>query len=247
LLNFFKKYTGNIISVIIIFLIFILVSIMVMSCTDNFKIIQKQLKTAEIDSINTLTANSEDTGENDLTGSSGAGDNGMENPAEEIIKEDAGEEQEPAGGEEIEEENDDPGLNDTGDIDFSNSEDFKIEVDLSMQMVFVFYKDSLIKEMICSGGTEEKPTPPGEFRTSDKGLDFWSDKYNMRVYYWIRFYNEYLFHSVPFDEEGNMIEEEYEKLGSPASHGCIRLKLDDAEWLYEKLPSGVRVRVYQEN
>jgi len=42
-----------------------------------------------------------------------------------------------------------------------------------------------------------------------------------------------------------MIIEEYEKLGSPASHGCIRLKLEEAKWLYEKLPSGVKVIIYK--
>jgi len=136
---------------------------------------------------------------------------------------------------------------DDQDIDFSSSEDFKIEVDLGRQKVLVYYRDELIREMICSGGTEEKPTPLGEFVTSDKGLDFWSGKYNMRAYYWIRFNGDYLFHSVPFDKDRNIIEEEYEKLGSPASHGCIRMELDDAKWLYENIPLGTRVIIYQEN
>lgn len=67
----------------------------------------------------------------------------------------------------------------------------------------------------------------------------------MGAYYWIRFYKKYLFHSVPFDENKEMIMEEYEKLGRPASHGCIRLKLDEAKWLYEKLPLGVTVLIHE--
>jgi lipoprotein-anchoring transpeptidase ErfK/SrfK len=43
-----------------------------------------------------------------------------------------------------------------------------------------------------------------------------------------------------------MMLEEYKKLGNPASHGCIRLDLKDAKWLYEKLPLGVRVSIYIE-
>ncbi len=129
-------------------------------------------------------------------------------------------------------------------VDFSRSDDFRIEVDLLEQKTFVFYRDELLKEMICSGGTEEKPTPLGEFATSQKGDYFWSQKYNVGAYYWVRFYNEYLFHSVPFDKNNQMIEEEYNKLGSPASHGCIRLALEDARWLYETLPLGIKVSIH---
>jgi lipoprotein-anchoring transpeptidase ErfK/SrfK len=53
-----------------------------------------------------------------------------------------------------------------------------------------------------------------------------------------------LIHSVPFDENGEMIVEEFEKLGNPASHGCIRLRLEEAKWLYETLPLGVKVVIY---
>ncbi len=130
-------------------------------------------------------------------------------------------------------------------IDFSNSEDFRIEVDLSRQIVFVYYNGMLIKEMKCSGGKEPSRTPIGEFTTTQKVPYQWVAKFNVGAYYWTRFYKEYLFHSVPFDKEGKIIEEEYNKLGKPASHGCIRLKLDEAKWLYEKLPLGVKVLIYE--
>ena len=46
------------------------------------------------------------------------------------------------------------------------------------------------------------------------------------------------------DENGEMIVEEFEKLGNPASHGCVRLRLEEAKWLYETLPLGVKVVIY---
>jgi len=131
------------------------------------------------------------------------------------------------------------------DIDFSNSEDFMIEVDLSRQIVLVYYNGMLIKEMICSGGKESSRTPIGEFFTIGKVPYQWVAKFNVGAYYWTRFYKDYLFHSVPFNEDGEMIEQEYNKLGIPASHGCIRLKLDEAKWLYEKLPLGVKVSIHE--
>jgi lipoprotein-anchoring transpeptidase ErfK/SrfK len=130
------------------------------------------------------------------------------------------------------------------DIDFNNSESFKIDVNLGSQVVRIYYNDYLIREMVCSGGAEETPTPPGEFTTSQKIEYAWVDRFEMGAFYWIRFYGSYLFHSVPFDKNKNIIEEEFEKLGIPASHGCIRLALEDAKWLYDKLPLGVKVYIH---
>jgi len=129
-------------------------------------------------------------------------------------------------------------------IDYSNSADFRIEVDLPRQRLIVFYSDEVLKEFICSGGTPGDDTPLGEFTTIEKIEYSWIDRYNVGAYYWVRFFGNYLIHSVPFDENGEMIVEEFEKLGQPASHGCIRLRIDEAKWLYETLPLGVKVLIY---
>jgi len=229
--------------------------------------IQERLVTGKINNITSVAVNNEDVNKSDEYINGDSKDNfnrsdsidsqdivtdknipednaGMENQEKEIIKEDVIEGQEQAGSEEKTEINDNTGQNDSLDIDFSNSDDFRIEVDLNSQKVLVYYKDNLIKEMICSGGTAEKPTLKGEFKTTQKGEWFFSDKYNMGAHYWIRFYHDYLFHSVPFNKNDQMIKEEYDKLGSPASHGCIRLEVKNAKWLYEMLPIGVKVLIY---
>jgi lipoprotein-anchoring transpeptidase ErfK/SrfK len=188
--------------------------------------------------------------EEDLTDEDSIGGNGVNEDEEEenFPEEDSvvdGDVQEQEGLIEMEEENSVPEVEDDATvIDFNDAGSFRIEVDLLKQVTYVFYKDELVKEMICSGGTEEKPTPPGEFTTTQKENYFWSDKYSMGAYYWIRFYKEYLFHSVPFDADNVMIAQENEKLGSPASHGCIRLGLEDAKWMYEMLPLGIKVLIY---
>jgi lipoprotein-anchoring transpeptidase ErfK/SrfK len=130
------------------------------------------------------------------------------------------------------------------DIDYDDSSHFRIEVDLSRQVLTVFYKSEILREMICSGGAPESPTPLGEYATSQKIEYDWVERFGVGAYYWIRFFEDYLIHSVPFDENGNMIIEEYEKLGNPASHGCIRLRLEEAKWLYETLPLGVKIVIY---
>jgi len=263
LFNFLKSWIGLI---IIIFTFFALISTgkIIMFPADNLEAAQKQSETNEVDNMNTLASNNEDSNEADFIEPGNAdysdevtvksiseGDGSMDNLVEELeededtFKEEAGEEQGSAGGEETVSENDNPGQNEDQNIDFSNSDDFRIEVDLTKQKVFVYYKDNMIREMICSGGAEETPTPQGEFETSDKIKYSWVERFDVGAFYWTRFYKKYLFHSVPYDENKEMIIEEYEKLGSPVSHGCIRLKLEEAKWLYEKLPSGVKVIIYK--
>jgi len=194
-------------------------------------------------SINTDTA--VDLNDEEIIAGDGVNEDGEEEnfPEDNSVVDEAMQEQEGCAG--MEEEIVAPAEeDDAAVIDYNDAGSFRIEVDLSKQVTYVFYKDELEKEMICSGGTEEKPTPTGEFETTQKGGYFWSDKYDMGAYYWVRFYKVYLFHSVPFDADNVMIAEENEKLGSPASHGCIRLGLEDAEWIYEMLPPGVRVLIY---
>ena len=132
----------------------------------------------------------------------------------------------------------------TEEVNFSSSSNFKIDVDITNQVVIVYYKGNVLKEMVCSGGTPGSPTPLGNFTTTQKIYYSWLPKYSVGAYYFVRFYGSYLFHSVPFDSSGNMIIEEYEKLGTPASHGCIRLAVEDAKWIYENLPLGVEVFIY---
>jgi lipoprotein-anchoring transpeptidase ErfK/SrfK len=128
--------------------------------------------------------------------------------------------------------------------DEANPGNYFIEVSLTEQKVRVFYKNSLLKEMICSTGAPLTPTPKGTFITSDKIKYAWLTKYNVGAYYFVRFYGPYLFHSTPFDKEGNLIETEQQNLGKPVSHGCVRLDLNEEKWLYETVPSGVAVKVY---
>ena len=231
--KFLTNWIG-IITIISVFFALISTGRIIILPEDVLEAVQTQLETERVEKVN---ISEEDSSMNTLVEESGED--------EDTFKEETGEKQGSADGEEIKDENNSSGQNEDQNIDFSNSDDFRIEVDLSRQRVFIYYKDNQIKEMVCSGGTEEKPTPIGEFETYEKIEYSWVSKYNIGAYYWVRFYNEYLFHSVPFDENGEIIIEEYEKLGTPASHGCIRLELEEAKWLYEMLPLGVKVLIYE--
>lgn len=111
------------------------------------------------------------------------------------------------------------------------------------QLVKVFRGSQLEKEMRTSGGKPGDETPAGTFRIQNRGHHFWSQKYEEGAYYWVRIFGNYLFHSVPVDIKGNIIEEEAKKLGCPASHGCLRLSMPDAVWFYNSVPDGTLVHI----
>ena len=55
-----------------------------------------------------------------------------------------------------------------------------------------------------------------------------------------------LFHSVPYysRSKGNLETAEYNKLGTKASMGCIRLAVKDAKWIYDFCPVGSPIHIY---
>ena len=131
--------------------------------------------------------------------------------------------------------------------------DYVISVNRKQNKVFVFSKDTenkythLIKAFICSVGTGpgDNETPEGIFFTNEKYL--WRALYGGSYgQYAIRFYGAYLFHSVPYSkkDKGALKSEEYNKLGTAASQGCIRLAVEDAKWLYDNCAQGTLVYIY---
>lgn len=121
----------------------------------------------------------------------------------------------------------------------------KIEVSLKDQKVSVLdAKDCPVREFICSSGENGSETPTGTFTVEDRGTSFYNPKVQEGAYYWTRFYKSYLFHSVPFDKNREMEPQEAAKLGTPASHGCIRLETEDAKWIYDHIPKGTEVVVH---
>ncbi len=123
-------------------------------------------------------------------------------------------------------------------LDNNTSNSYKVEVNVPYQEVYVYKNNDLIKTMVCSTGIESKPTPMGYYYMDGKGKYFFSEKYGQGGYYWMNFLdNIYLFHSVPVDYNKNIIKNEAQKLGEKASHGCVRLSMNDAKWLYSNVPA----------
>jgi len=122
---------------------------------------------------------------------------------------------------------------------------YLVIVKLSEQKVHVYKNENKIKTMACSTGRPGKnsETPIGKYKINDSfGQSFYSSKYKQGARYWVGFIgSQYLFHSVPTGQNGQVITQEADKIGSKASHGCVRLAIDDSFWFYETVPKGAEV------
>ena len=121
-----------------------------------------------------------------------------------------------------------------------------IDVDQSAQTLTVMRGDQVVRRMAISSGKDGTPTPNGVFRVQNRGKWFFSSRYGQGARYWVSFlgWGKYLVHSVPCDASGRVIAEEADLLGNKASHGCIRLAMEDARWFYEAIPDGTVLKIH---
>ena len=91
----------------------------------------------------------------------------------------------------------------------------------------------------CADGKASTPTVTGVFHVGSRGYYF--DSGSARCYWWTQFYGNYLFHSVLYTHSGQLMDG---RVGIALSHGCVRLKIENAKWIYDNIPRGTTVVVY---
>ena len=133
----------------------------------------------------------------------------------------------------------------------TNTKKYALYVNKKQNVVTVYEKDSKgeytvpVKVMICSTGRNNR-TPTGTYKLVEKYT--WRPLVgNVYGQYAFRFYNNYLFHSVPYlkQNKGTLKVDEYNKLGNQASDGCVRLRVIDSKWIFDNCAVGTKVVVYQ--
>lgn len=119
---------------------------------------------------------------------------------------------------------------------------YLLDVNLSDNVVVAYARDGKkgytipAKVMICSGGMKGHRTITGNFYTLRRAGRWHVLRYQSNGQYATRIRGPYLFHSVTYDRYGDhysLQAKEYKKLGKSASHGCIRLQVRDAKWIYD--------------
>ena len=128
---------------------------------------------------------------------------------------------------------------------------YQITVDRTRCQVTVYAPDGdngyiiPCRTFLCSPGKNTTPTPAGTFSTTNK-------------YRWHTLmgpsYGQYctriggmgiLFHSIPGNSRNiyNVSPSKFNKLGEPASSGCIRMTVADAKWIYDNCALGTIVTI----
>lgn len=135
----------------------------------------------------------------------------------------------------------------------ADKKEYSIDVNVTSQIVTIFAKDDegeftkIARQMVCSTGLGESPTPLGDFKaTSRREWVFMEDS---KVYcrFVTRIYRDYFFHSLLYEEQdlATLKKSSFDNLGKKASHGCIRLLDEDAEWIYTHIPYDTPVHIFE--
>lgn len=111
-----------------------------------------------------------------------------------------------------------------------------ITTDLKNKLTYIFEKGSnglwiLLFKWDCTIGKPSTPTIKGTFYVSGRKPYFGSDTYSVK--YATRIRGSYYYHSILFNSEGTEIIDD--RLGMALSHGCIRLAVENAQWIYDNV------------
>jgi len=147
------------------------------------------------------------------------------------------------------------------DLKNTDPEKYYIVLDLNNQVVTVYEKDAageytrIVRQFICSTGRDKPtgtelfddstPTPTGVWKIG--GRERFGKFANFSEYarYWTQLVEDIYFHSIMFNSRKlhDIKSNPYRALGSSVSHGCIRLLVEDAKWMYYNACPGTTVRV----
>lgn len=129
---------------------------------------------------------------------------------------------------------------------YTSSTGYAILVDCSRHLVSIYtgYQNhwTRIQRYSCGDGKASTPTKKGVFTVGSKQRYFGSSSY--RCWYATQFSGNYLFHSVLYYPANTPSRVKDGTLGRGVSHGCVRLALNHAKWIYDNIPRNTRVVVY---
>ena len=142
--------------------------------------------------------------------------------------------------------------NNSSQVPSGYSTSYYIKVNYGANVVTIYTKGAdgsytPIKAMVCSTG---RATPKSGTYSLKSTKHRWGALFGgVWGQYTTQIVGNILFHSVPYlsANSGNLEYWEYDKLGTTASAGCVRLRVCDAKWIYECMPAGTPVEFYSDS
>ena len=133
---------------------------------------------------------------------------------------------------------------------YSSNTGYLILVDRSMHLVTVYQGSKnhwvLLTGFTCGDGKPSSPTITGEYSIPNKYSSSrpYFDSEGARCWYPTRINGPYLFHSVLYYPASSPSRIMDGTLGAAVSHGCVRLSINNAKWIYDTIPLGTKVVIY---
>lgn len=137
---------------------------------------------------------------------------------------------------------------------------YRIDIDLTNQIATVYgiYSDKSAKALMSefvSTARKGKTTPTGSFKIQGASGGRKAKLRTARMAsgksyaeYLCRFHGGKCMHCVPYSKRnttGHVYKKEFNKLGRPASAGCVRMPYKMAKYIYTNCPVGTPVRVFR--
>jgi lipoprotein-anchoring transpeptidase ErfK/SrfK len=101
----------------------------------------------------------------------------------------------------------------------------------------------VLRHMICSTGRVYERTPVGEFKITSKMGQWYRYPSGIYIRYPSVYKSDLYFHSVLYSSAKKIQKNAVANLGTRQSLGCIRLKVTDAQWVYDNCPNGTSVSI----
>jgi hypothetical protein len=105
-----------------------------------------------------------------------------------------------------------------------------LEIDLTRQVLLVV-EDGAVRRVVHGSTGAQSPTPQGRFRVVRRLRKSWSRRYHVWLPYALYFHRGFAIHAFPVVPD------------KPASHGCIRIPIRDARFVFDAAPLGTPVLI----
>lgn len=144
----------------------------------------------------------------------------------------------------------------------NDPDQYYILLDLRNQIVTVFERDEngaytkVVRRFLCSSGRTDvdeadpedvaTPTPRGIWKIGGRErFGKFANFSSSYARYWVQIVGSIYFHSILFTKRNidAMNRQAYSDMGSNVSHGCVRLYVEDARWLYYYACPGTTIEI----
>ena len=117
-----------------------------------------------------------------------------------------------------------------------------IDISISDQVMTIFEDGVKVSSFLISSGKYGMSTPLGIYSVKKKEPNHWSSTYGLWMPFSMNFHGAYYIHELPYWPNGYREGEDH--LGIRVSHGCIRLGVGPAEYVFNWSEIGTLVYVH---